>query len=459
MKKYIILVILIYWTVGFSQGQVCTRPLPEPGFEERIHKAVYALRIIDSHEHMMNEKQSMGLKGDIGCLFNNYQTSDLISSGIEVSLKSLESKLRSNDLSSDEKWNLIKSHWGEVKYTGYGRMIHIAARDLFGISDLNDSTYRELSERIAKLREREDYFENIIKEKAKIDFSIRMGYNKDPQKQDNRYFKSFFVADGIFQFDNYRQIASMCNRYDQPVAKTLSEYEEVLDKIIHQEVFVNGAIGIKIGIAYRRTLQCDDVSREEALEVFEKVQTNGESKLPFDEIKPLQDYLLFRVLALAEKYELPVQIHTGLQTYNGNYITNSNPTGLVEAFFKFPKVRFALLHGSYPYGGELATLSKNFPNVFIDLAWSAIISPSYTVRYIQEFIETVPVNKIVAFGGDCNTPEGIYAASIMARETVEKAIVPMVRNGYITEKEGLEIIVKLLRTNAIEIYGLKKFLE
>ncbi|KAB2823011.1 MAG: amidohydrolase family protein, partial [Paludibacter sp.] len=113
----------------------------------------------------------------------------------------------------------------------------------------------------------------------------------------------------------------------------------------------------------------------------------------------------------------------------------------------------------YPYGGELAALAKNFPNVFIDLAWSATISPSYTQRYIQEFLETVPNNKIVAFGGDCHTPEGVYAASVMARETVENALIAMVRSGYISEKEAMVIIEKLLRTNAIEIYGLKNFLN
>jgi hypothetical protein len=465
MKKLIIIFILYYCLLKIVSGQVQTQPLPSPGFEERIHKAVYELRIIDSHEHMMSEKETMELNGDIGCLFNNYQLSDLISSGLEgegatlyISLRNLESKLRSKDLSPDEKWDLIKTHWESIKATGYGRMIHIAARDLFGISDLNENTQKELSENIAKLRERDDYFEYIMKKMAKIDLSINIGFNDDPQVQDKRYFKSLFVVPG-FQIDNYDQVITLCKRYDLLPANTLSEYEEALGKIIRQEVFVNGAIGIKVNMAYNRTLQCDNVPREKALGIFEKIHSNPETKFPFDEIKPLQDYLLFQVFAVCEKYNLPIQIHTGLQTFNGNYITNSRPTGLVEAFFKFPKAKFVLLHASYPYGGELATLAKNFPNVYIDLAWSAIISPSYTVRYIREFIETVPVNKIIAFGGDCKTPEQVYAASIMARETVEKAMVQMVRGGYITENEASEIIVKLLRTNAIEIYGLGKYLK
>jgi predicted TIM-barrel fold metal-dependent hydrolase len=157
---------------------------------------------------------------------------------------------------------------------------------------------------------------------------------------------------------------------------------------------------------------------------------------------------------LCEKYDLPIQIHTGLQTYNGNFITNSNPTLLTNVFFRFPKVKFILLHAAYPYGGELAALAKNFPNVYIDMAWAPIISPSYSIRYLQEFLETVPSNKISVFGGDCSHVEGTYGASVMAREIVEKCLADMVKSGYFTEKEAVVLANKLLRENAIKIYKL-----
>nr|MBD3621310.1 amidohydrolase family protein [Sunxiuqinia sp.] len=456
-KSFLFIGFCCFTIIGW--GQVRLHPSPEPNFEERIHQVVYSLRIIDSHEHLMSEKESAALNGDIGCLFNNYQLSDLASSGSEFTWKEMERQMRDTQLSPDEKWDMIKDHWDDIKTTGYGRMVQIAARDLFGISELNNNTYRELSVRIAKLRERKDYYEYILKTKAKIDLSILVGYNDDSAKQDNRYFKSLYWSDGIYLLESYRQIASVCKNVGEPAAGTLSEYEQIIDTIIHNQLFVKGAIGLKVMMAYKRTLKCDVVPREEAIAIFEKLQSNEQDKLSFEEVKPLQDYLLFYVFSKCDQYELPVQVHTGLQTFNGNYITNSNPTGLTEAFLKFPRVRFALLHAAYPYGGELAALAKNFPNVFIDLAWSASISPSYTQRYIQEFIETVPINKIVAFGGDCHTPEGVYAASVMARETVENALILMVRNGYISEKEAMVIIEKLLRTNAIEIYGLEKFLK
>jgi predicted TIM-barrel fold metal-dependent hydrolase len=114
-----------------------------------------------------------------------------------------------------------------------------------------------------------------------------------------------------------------------------------------------------------------------------------------------------------------------------------------------------LLHAGYPYGGEMAALAKNFPNVFIDMAWSALISQFYTVQYLQEFIETVPNNKIMAYGGDSQTVEGTYSASVLARETVELALINLVKVGYLTENEALDVLKKILRENALSIYNLK----
>ena len=75
MKKNYILVIGFCCFGIAAWGQIRVYPSPKAGFEKRIHQAVYDLRIIDSHEHLMNEKQSATLQGDIGCLFNNLYSS------------------------------------------------------------------------------------------------------------------------------------------------------------------------------------------------------------------------------------------------------------------------------------------------------------------------------------------------------------------------------------------------
>jgi predicted TIM-barrel fold metal-dependent hydrolase len=103
----------------------------------------------------------------------------------------------------------------------------------------------------------------------------------------------------------------------------------------------------------------------------------------------------------------------------------------------------------------MATIGKTFANVYVDMAWSALISPAVAAQYLQEFIETVPTNKIMAYGGDSQTVEGAYGASVLARESVSQALINEVKTGYLTEDEAIDIAKKILRENALSIYNIK----
>jgi predicted TIM-barrel fold metal-dependent hydrolase len=189
--------------------------------------------------------------------------------------------------------------------------------------------------------------------------------------------------------------------------------------------------------------------------VFNMMNQMPDSTFSFDTVKPFQDYVMHRIIRLARKYSLPMQFHTGLQAGDGNYIQNSNPALLVNLFLEYRDVTFIIFHGGYPYGGEFGSLAKNFRNVFIDLCWLYIISPSYSERYLHEWIETVPANKIMAFGGDFENVENIFGHSLMARDVVAKVLIDKVRTGYLTEEEALYIAHRILYQNAIDVFKLE----
>ena len=426
---------------------------PEKGFEQRVREAVRAIRLIDTHEHIMSEKEALASPADFSCLFTNYQCEDLISSGVVAS--QVYNIFKNKDAGVEAKWDVIKSSWPDTRSTGYGRSVLIAARDLYGINDLNENTYKELSARI-KAAHQPGYYQEILQKKAGIDACLIMEYNtvhpRDVQNEGPCNFRRFFVYDKYVSFYGLDKMNTRMSNYGKKIT-SLGDYEALIDSIFAQDV-KNGIQGAKFGVAYGRSLKFDDVPRETAVAVFEKMKAQPQQLFAFEEAKPLQDYVFFRLLSLCEKFRLPVQIHTGLQTGNGNDISNSNPTGLVKAFFRFPGVKFCLLHAGFPFGGETATLAKNFPNVYIDMAWSALISPSYTEQYLQQYMETVPANKIMAFGGDSQTVEGAYGASVLARNCVAASLIGRIKSGYLTEAEAIVIAGKILRENAIKIYNL-----
>ncbi len=435
-------------------SQSSIRKLPDKGFEKRIYEAVFSIRLIDTHEHIMSEMDALASPADFSCLFTNYQMEDLISSG--VTSAKMYNTFKRKDATLDEKWEVIKNNWSYTRHTGYGRSVLIAARDLYGIDDLNEKTYTELSKRIKDVH-KPGYYEYILKVKAKTDACFIMEYNttnpRDVEKEGNCNFRRFFVYDKYVSFYGFDKMNARMSNYGKKI-NSLRDYEALIDSVFTQDVKI-GIQGAKFGVAYGRSLKFDDTPRETADAVFEKMKTDPKRIFPFEEAKPLQDYIFFKLLSLCDKNNLPVQIHTGLQTGTGNDINNSNPTGLVKAFFKFPGVRFCLLHSGYPYGEEMATIGKTFANVYVDMAWSALISPAVATQYLQEFIETVPLNKIMAYGGDSQTVEGAYGASVLARESVSQALINEVKTGYLTEDEAIDIAKKILRDNALSIYNLK----
>jgi predicted TIM-barrel fold metal-dependent hydrolase len=216
-----------------------------------------------------------------------------------------------------------------------------------------------------------------------------------------------------------------------------------------------GTVAVKSALAYNRVLKYDKVSRREAEVAFNRIASHLGEGLAWLEAKPLQDYMMHQVVRAAIEAGLPVQIHTGLQEGNENIITNANPTHLVNLFIEYKEAKFDLFHGGYPYIHEWATLAKNFANVTADITWLPIISPEMARRLLHELIETVPGNKIMAFGGDALTVEMAYGHSVMARQLVARVLSEKVDEGYLSEDEAVVLARRMLKDNPASLYKLK----
>jgi hypothetical protein len=88
-----------------------------------------------------------------------------------------------------------------------------------------------------------------------------------------------------------------------------------------------------------------------------------------------------------------------------------------------------------------------------------VFSMSVTREWLHKWIETLPVNKINFFGGDCLFLEGTYGHAVMARQIVSEVLSEKVERGYLSLDEALYIARRILRENAIDLYGLQRFLR
>jgi predicted TIM-barrel fold metal-dependent hydrolase len=441
--------------------------------ENRIREAVNAVRMVDTHEHLFSEEERTRAAVDFGYLFPHYASSDLVSAGMKPAfLESVRSSAwpvmaerisrigwirklpplappPSPALSLRQRWEGFAPHWQNIRNTGYGLCLRIAVRDIFGVPDLNAGTFEKLSDAIAASA-RPGWYRHVLKDKAGIEISIQDDYRTDV----DRAFFAPAVRLEHFACAGSRGEIRLLEADTDTSIHALEDLVAAMKKALDRYI-AEGAACVKIGIAYRRSLEFRKTSRSEADTVFTRIFRHLGEGLSWEEARPLQDFMFHEIVRAAAERGIPIQIHTGLQEGNGNILANSNPLLLTNLFLEYPNARFDVFHGGYPFMGELLSLAKNFPGVHPDLAWLYIISPTAAENFLHQALEMVPVNKILAFGGDFIIPEGAYGHAVMARQVVSRVLAAKVRDGYFSEEDAVETARMILRGNAAKLFGLK----
>src|SRR5206468_2506650 len=168
---------------------------------------------------------------------------------------------------------------------------------------------------------------------------------------------------------------------------------------------------LKTTLAYQRTLRFENVSKERAAQAFGRPR----KELTESQIQDFEDFIMWRLVELSAKYNLPFQIHTGDARIQG-----SDPMLLVDLIAANPKTKFILFHGGYPWIGEtgmiVAKATQGSANVWIDSVWLTTISYSTAKRAFHEWLEVMPSDRIM--WGDCNHAEGIYGATELTSRCV-----------------------------------------
>ncbi|MFO7616901.1 MAG: amidohydrolase family protein [Bacteroidales bacterium] len=431
-----------------ATAQIRVRPVAEPGFEQRIAEHIGRMQIVDTHEHIVNPATVDPASLDFRLLISHYAPGDYRSAGMPWETWD---RMATDTLSDLQKWQILKPYWDLSSNTAYNRAALLSA-NLFGIQTIDETTVEELSIRIREAYQG-DWVDYVLREKCRIRYVIEDYPFED---EDHRVFGDPEMFRYVRRFDSFILIHSPADIQgnDRWAKGGISSLDDLVDAL--EKAFLSardeGIVAVKTLLAYNRTLAYGNVTKEEAGKAFARILgLPGDERLAFSEVKPLQDYMMHRVLDLAGKHRLPVQIHTGL---NGGDIENANPVHLINLFRTYPDVNFILFHGGYPYGGELAVLAKKFRNVHIDMCWLYIISPSYAGRYLSEWLETVPAGKIMAFGGDFLHVEGVYGHLMLARQVIAKVLSDKVRSGYFSEEEAIHVANLILHDNAVRILGL-----
>ncbi len=417
--------------------------------EDRLREFIDGLVIYDTHEHLPGQEERRPARSDVlSEWLTHYFSCDLVSAGLTPARLD---QVRDASRPLLERWRVVEPFWRAAESTGYGRSLALSAQGIYGIDRICADTIEELNRRFLAARARGGHYRFVLKEKSRI----RLSLLDSDLGADREFFASVVRMDGFLCPTHRRELAAAQERLGVPVHsirdwKRAMEVE--LDRALHK-----GAAAVKCGLAYQRSLRFDKAPEAEAETGFNELFADAHApdwRAGIKTAKAFQDHMMHHLLALAEQRSLTVQFHTGLQEGNGNVIADANPVHLTNLFLEYGGVTFDLFHMGYPYMAEVSALAKNFPNVCIDMCWGHIISPEAARRSLAEWLDSVPANKISAFGGDYCFVDGVYGHQELARRNVAAVLAGKVAEGSMDIDRAMEVARWLFVDNPQRIFRL-----
>ena len=420
-----------------------------------VERNVNEIKIFDTHEHIMYESDRRSKKLDFFMIFfDHYASTDLVTAGL--SPDELQ-KLLNPDIDLKIKWDIFQPFWQYIKNTTYSLVITTAVNDLYGIHNIDLNNIIKITEQLEEKKEVE-YYNEILREKSNIEFilndidEIESCEIKEP---DCDYFLPVMRLDDILELNSIEKLTKIEKDYNISIYK-FSNFISFIDEIFEKRK--NKIYALKIGVAYNnRNIIFEEVSYSEAEKSFLKILKLNNYQYPdsisLKDIKPFQDYIYhYCIEKVIEEYNLPIQIHTGILEGNANDISNSNPKYLIKLLLKYKKGKFDIFHAGYPYTDELIVMAKMFQNSYFNLCWIPEFSKILYKRILELLMDTLPSNKIFAFGGDYFFVEGTYVAQKIVREIITEILYEKILNKHFSFEDGVEFAYRILNKNSKAIY-------
>jgi len=411
------------------------------------------LRIIDTHEHLPVFEKLCEQNTDIlrEYLLHSF-ISDLRSAG--MSDKSAE-QARDISIPLLKRWDMVEPFWEQVRYTGYGQVLDLAARDIYGFPRIDRDTIEPLNSAFMAAR-KPGHFKHVLKDLSKIDISINDNIHSTGGSLDcdKTFFRSVFRLERFLFPENLNDIKSVEEEMGIRI-QSLSDWIDACEEVFNTSI-KNGAVALKLGLAYSRPLRFDRPRRAEASHDFNFLRDAWKKKksVQIQDGRKLQDFMMHHVMSLANRRGLVCQFHTGHLEGAGAMLGYSDPLLLNNLFLEYPDVKFDIFHIGWPFQNHLSSLAKMFRNVFVDMCTAHIISPIAAYTILCEWLESMPLNKICAFGGDYVFVDGVYGSQLITRRNVARAIASKVDTGLINIERAKEIAEMLFIKNPKLLFGI-----
>lgn len=225
-------------------------------------------------------------------------------------------------------------------------------------------------------------------------------------------------------------------------AESFDEYLVALDKLV-AGLAARGQVALKNSLAYDRDVNFDEPDEQLARAAWGKVSP------PPAERKAFGDFIVDHLCRIAAARDIPVQLHLGTGIIRG-----SHPLGVAGLIERHPRTRFLLMHLAYPWSRDLLGMAFVYRNIWLDLTWSFLLSPSHFKLALHEAIEVLPNESRMMLGGDNWHVEETYGAMQTARRLIAEVLDEKLAGGYFSRATAERLARRILNANAREFFRL-----
>lgn len=411
------------------------------------HRALYEYVMkrpaVDAHEHLMPESARLALKPDVIWLFHQYARSDLISAGMPAA-EAVAITGENQAMPLEQKWRLFKPFFETIRFTGYTRAVLYAIKDLYGFATLDDTTYQAISARIAA-ENTPGITDRFLGQRGHITTILNCNYLIE---QPTPYsYPLMWLPDLPMQ-----NTGEYLRRLEAQIGVSITSLDALLAGFIKllDSYRAQGVIGLKI-LSAPRTMPAP----AQAQASFARFLAGNRATMTAEDNACINDFVFDQILQRIPGYRYTVAVHCGFGAGCNADFSRTHIRQMFPILQRYPEVRFDLFHLGYPWVDEAVAVGKAFVNASLNLTWCHILNPSTTVRAMIDLIKSVPVNKVLAMGGDYwRLPDVAYGHLKLARELLGRALAICREERWLTAADARRIADRWLFDNAYDIYPL-----
>jgi len=412
---------------------------------EYIFSELKNFEIVDAHEHLPPEKVRLSLEPDVCFLFSHYTAVDLVSAGCRPwnitsqQRKRLIDFLQDTSIPLEQRWKVIEPYIDYIRYGTYFRAVKIALKEIYGFDKIDSSNYKDISEAMKKMN-KPGIYDRILRDKCRARYVLPQAGRTDYEK---KYMRPLMWINSIALLNDPKEIRSKAEKIGLEI-KGLDDYEMFI-RLQLEKWRRENVVGMKtVSEKYVKP-----PAKDKAAIIFSQF-LNG--KIDEDSRKALYYYLKEKVIETCQELDIVVAIHAGVW----DDFRRLDPRYNIPLFEKFSEVKFDLYHMGMPWVRSTAFLGKNYHNVYLNLCWSHIVSANMARSGLLEYIDIVPINKIIAFGGDYHAYsfEKVVGHLYIAKENVAWVLARLVDDKRMTREEAIEVARMWFLENPLKIYDL-----